>query len=101
MANVLLNTPIANDLPGVNLASAPAATCAAIKIPLTRSKTPYVMAGFTVNTNPGFKPVHRPVSPSSAMISRAVASSPGAAAPSSETWSCCRVAMTATGMVKI
>ena len=39
---------------------------------LIRSKAPYVIAGFTVNTRPGFRPVHRPVGPDSLMISLAV-----------------------------
>jgi hypothetical protein len=101
VANVLLKTPIKNDLPGVNRPSDPAATCAAINIPLTRSNTPYVIAGLAVNTNPGFSPVHKPVTPSSAMISRAVSNSPGDLIPWSGVRSCCRVAITATGIVKI
>ena len=36
---------------------------------LIRSKTPYVIAGLAVNTSPGRRPVHSPVTPDSRMIS--------------------------------
>lgn len=112
VARVLLVTPSQNASPTVNL---PAGTPFRASFhALSRSKTPYVIAGLAVKTRPGFKPVQRPVIPLSAMISCAVSSNEGAPArrdfeagdPSAleedgSTHSCCRVAMTATGMVKI
>jgi hypothetical protein len=75
VANVLLNTPVKNAIPGDRT---PCPPFAATTTPLTLSNTPYVMAGLTVNTNPGFKPVHNPAIPSSSMISLAVSMSVGA-----------------------
>ena len=45
---------------------------------LIRSKTPYVMAGLAVSTRPGRKPVHKPVTPDSRMMSWPVCSKVGA-----------------------
>lgn len=105
VASVLLNAPTKNDNQGpIFVDKSPLAR--RIKL-LTRSNTPYVIAGFTVNTRPGFKPSHKPVTPSSATISRATprkessTSSEISILDRSGRPTCCRVAITETGMVKI
>ena len=45
---------------------------------LNLSKAPYVIAGFTVSTKPGLRPVHKPVRPDSCIISDAVSNNVGA-----------------------
>lgn len=89
VAIVLLKAPTTNALPGVIFS--PGFKMAVFNL----SNIPYVIAGLIVKTNEGFNPLHNPVIPSSARISRTV-------------WkkvvevlaSCCRVAITETGIVK-
>lgn len=97
VASVLLMTPIQKLSPTLNLPP-PAPARRASVIPLTLSNTPYVMAGLTVKTKPGFKPVQSPVNPDSATISRPTSRSD---LDDLEDEICCRRAMTDTGIVKI
>ena len=103
VASVLLPTPKANASPTLNLPARPASAPA-----FKRSNTPYVIAGFTVNTKPGLRPVHSAVGPPSATISPAVSKKVGGREAVAAilalvcgSHNCWRVAMTATGMVKI
>jgi len=70
VATVLLAAPTMNACAGDNLLAF------GYRISLNRSNKPYVMAGLTHNTREGFSPLHRPVTPSSPMISLAVAIKP-------------------------
>lgn len=102
MAKVLLKTPIQNASPTPSL---PPARSPSNRQLFKRSNTPYVIAGFTVSTKPGLRPVQSAVTPPSAMISFAVSQKLGSLAGLADwaggTQSCWRVAMTAAGMVNI
>ena len=102
VASVLLIAPTRNDSQGpIFVDESPLAR--RIRL-LTRSNTPYVIAGLTVNTNPGLRPSHKPVTPSSSTISRATPrkeSSTSSFLDRSGRPTCCRVAITETGRVKI
>jgi len=118
VAKVFDSAPTQNDRQGPSLTVG----SPRVNIDLTLSNTPYVIAGLTVSTNPGLRPDQRPVMPSSWIISRATArkessyippsalaargtcsmsSAEGAVAASLDVAlpTCCRVAMTATGIV--
>src|SRR5438445_13708915 len=110
VAMVLLNAPTTKDNQGPILVDA--APLASNTMDLMRSNMPYVIAGLTVNTNPGLRPSQRPVTPSSSIISCATAMNelsssfplpfvPEGEDPTSGRPTCCRVATTDTGMVKI
>lgn len=108
VASVLLRAPTKNDNPGVSLSFDPAFALARSNKLFTLSNIPYVMAGFTVRTKPGLIPSQRPVTPSSRMISLATPRkesslfSEDADRGSSEFRpTCCRVAITETGIVNI
>lgn len=96
VANVLLPTPIQKLCPKVKR---PPCSCLDCRTrALTRSNTPYVMAGLTVNTSPGLRPVQSPVHPLSETISRPTSNRD---LPVEEEDICWRRAMTDTGIVKI
>jgi hypothetical protein len=120
VAKVFDSAPTQNDRQGPSLTVG----SPRVDIDFTLSNTPYVMAGLTVSTSPGLRPDQSPAMPSSWIISRATprkessytsplvpaaigtcsvssveevaTASLAAALPT-----CCRVAMTATGMVNI
>ena len=105
VASVLLSAPITNDSQGpIFVEVLPLARRTKL---LTRSNAPYVIAGFTVNTNPGLIPSHRPPTPSSSTISLATSMKESLEAGSDEEPvllgrpTCCLVAITETGIVNI
>jgi hypothetical protein len=106
VANVLLSAPMMNDNQGESLVM-PFVLARRYKL-FTRSKTPYVIAGLTVKTKPGLMPSQRPPTPSSSMISFATPKKESSKSASDSIGmlevgrpTCCRVAITETGIVNI